>query len=114
MKSNSGSNVTSTVRLSVRETEVLMWTACGKTCEDISAILFLSKETVRAQIKSACKKLNANNKAHATAVALVHGILPFGPSPERVIPLPTLFGLSRTQAVVSPTQLPHRPFQKKL
>jgi DNA-binding CsgD family transcriptional regulator len=102
------------IQLSVRETEVLMWTACGKTCEEISDFLFLSKETIRAQIKSACKKLNANNKTQATAIALIHGILPFGPSPKRVIPLTTLFGLSRGQAVARPvSQLPRRPVQKK-
>lgn len=81
--------------LSPREAEVLKWTACGKTYDEISTFLDLSKETVRTQIKSACKKLNATNKAQAVAIALTHGILAYGPSPERVITLNALFGLSR-------------------
>jgi len=100
--------------LSPRETEVMRWTACGKTSEEIASFLFLSKETVRAQIKSACKKLNANNKTHATAIALVHGILTFGPSPKRVIPMTTLFGLSKQPAATVPGALHTcRPIQKK-
>ena len=85
------------LQLSPRESEVMMWTACGKTCEEISTFLFLSKETIRAQIKSACRKLNASNKTHAIAIALTHGLLTWEASPKRVIPLTTLFGLSRNQ-----------------
>jgi len=100
--------------LSPRETEVMRWTACGKTSDEIAHFLLLSKETVRAQIKSACKKLNANNKTHATAIALVHGILGYGPSPKRVIPMTTLFGLSRHPTETTRVQ-PHslRSIQKK-
>ncbi len=89
--------------LTPREAEVLMWTACGKTCEEISSFLFLSKETIRSQIKSACRKLDANNKTHAIAIALAHGVLPCGPSPERVITLPSLFGLSRVSPISRPS-----------
>ncbi|MDE2029555.1 MAG: helix-turn-helix transcriptional regulator [Alphaproteobacteria bacterium] len=81
--------------LSPRESEILKWTACGKSYEEISDVLDLSKETVRTQMKSACKKLNASNKAQAVAIALTHGILSYGPSPERVITLNALFGLSK-------------------
>jgi DNA-binding CsgD family transcriptional regulator len=96
------------LQLTQREHEVMRWTACGKTPDEIGAFLHLSKETIRTQIKSACKKLNANNKIHAVSLALTHGILSFGPSPTRVIPLVTLFGLSKEQAAVPPSD-PKKP-----
>jgi DNA-binding CsgD family transcriptional regulator len=86
--------VSTFVQLSPRETEVLMWTACGKTSGAIASYLNLSEETIRAHIKGACRKLHAENKTHATAIALVHGLIRATPSPERVISLFTLFGLS--------------------
>jgi DNA-binding CsgD family transcriptional regulator len=86
--------VSKAVRLSPRETEVLMWTACGKTSGAIAGYLNVSEETIRAHIKGACRKLQAANKTHATAIALVHGLIRATPSPERVISLFTLFGLS--------------------
>jgi DNA-binding CsgD family transcriptional regulator len=85
-----------TLQLSPREAEVLTWTACGKTGGEISEFLSVSEETVRAHIKSACHKLGAANKTHATAIALIHGVLAPGPYPERVIPLSVLFGLSKS------------------
>lgn len=93
--SPSNAGMSKPLQLSMREAEVMMWTACGKTCGEISQFLLVSEETVRAHIKSACRKLDATNKTHATAIALVHGIITTGPLPERVIPLSTLFGLSK-------------------
>lgn len=88
--------------LSPREKEVLSWTACGKTGNEISQILGLSEETIWAHIKTATRKLNATNKTHAVAIALTHGFLNPGPSPKLGIPLTILFGLSMTQV-----QKPH-------
>lgn len=84
--------------LSPREEKVMLWTACGKSCEEIAGFLEKSEETIRTQLKSACKKLNASNKTHAVAIALTHGVLLYGASPERVITLPLLFGLSKRAA----------------
>ena len=64
-------------KLTPREADVLLWTAHGKTAWEISEILSLSEETVREYIKSACRTLNTNNKTHAIAVALVHGLIVF-------------------------------------
>jgi len=82
------------LRLSPREAEVLMWTACGKTSGEIVELMPITEETIRSHIKNICHKLNAANKTHATAIALVHGLIRATPSAEWVIPLPALFGLS--------------------
>lgn len=84
------------VRLSPREAEVLKWTACGKTCSEISHFLVLSSETVRSHLRGACRKLNAINKTHATAIALVFGLIRVSPSPKWGMALPALFGLSKS------------------
>lgn len=65
----------SAVKLSAREQEVLRWTAAGKTAEDISCILTLSKSTVNFHIRSFISKLNTSNKTSAVAVAAMHGLL---------------------------------------
>ncbi|MDE1900963.1 MAG: helix-turn-helix domain-containing protein [Alphaproteobacteria bacterium] len=83
------------LQLSPREAEVLRWTACGKTSGEISRLLSITEDTVNTHIKSACLKLDAVNKTHATAIALSHGVIQIGPSPDLVIPLSTLLGLSR-------------------
>ncbi|NER65740.1 LuxR family transcriptional regulator [Pseudomonas sp. MAFF212427] len=61
--------------LSAREQEVLKWTAAGKTAEDISCILTLSKSTVNFHIRSFISKLNTTNKTSAVAVAAMHGLI---------------------------------------
>lgn len=63
------------IHLSARETEVLQWTAAGKTAEDISDILTLSKSTVNFHIRSIISKLNCCNKTSAVAAAAIHGLL---------------------------------------
>jgi plasmid maintenance system antidote protein VapI len=73
----------------------MQWIACGKTSGDIAKLLTISEETVNAHVKNACLKLDAVNKTHATAIALVHGVIRIGPSPEMVIPLSTLLGLTK-------------------
>lgn len=60
--------------LSDREIEVLVWTAKGKTCFEISILLSVSINTVKAHIKNACKKMNAVNKTHAIAIAAANNI----------------------------------------
>jgi DNA-binding CsgD family transcriptional regulator len=107
------------LQLSPRETEVLRWTACGKTSGEISNLLSITEDTVNAHIKNACLKLDAANKTHATAIALLHGVIRVGPLPELVIPLPTLLGLSRhspnsrTASGVS-SHVSHRHASKKV
>lgn len=63
------------VRLTPREIEIMTWTAHGKTRWEISKVLTISEETVKVHIENVCRKLNASNKTHATAVALIHGLI---------------------------------------
>jgi len=62
-------------RLSKRETEVLRWTAEGKTSGEIAEILNLSERTVNFHIGNAMTKLNATNKTAAAIRAAVLGFL---------------------------------------
>ena len=61
--------------LSPRELEVLKWSALGKGRWEISKILSISEETVKAHIENACRKLRVKNKTHAVATAMHNGII---------------------------------------
>jgi LuxR family transcriptional regulator, quorum-sensing system regulator SolR len=63
------------VRLSVRETSVIRWTAEGKTTSEISEIMGLSVRTVTFHIGNVVKKLNASNKTAAAVRAALLGLL---------------------------------------
>lgn len=60
-------------RLSTRETEVLKWSAKGKTAADIATILSLSERTVNYHVDSAKKKLGVTNKISAVVHAAKKG-----------------------------------------
>lgn len=62
-------------RLSNRERECLVWTARGKTVEDVAVILDISADTVRVYMKRIIAKLQASNKTHAAAKALALGMI---------------------------------------
>ena len=62
--------------LSRREREVLEWTACGKTSEEISSILDLSVSAVNFHVKNLVCKLDCCNKTAAVARAALLGMLP--------------------------------------
>lgn len=61
--------------LSPREREILTWTARGKTRGEIATILSVSDETVKQYTGRAMRKLAAANKTHATAIAIMHGLI---------------------------------------
>lgn len=61
--------------LSPRETEILRWTADGKTSGEISCILKISERTVNFHINNTIHKLNACNKTSATIKAVMLGLL---------------------------------------
>ena len=63
------------VRLSMRESSVIRWTAEGKTTAEISEIMGLSVRTVTFHIGNVVKKLNASNKTAAAVRAAVLGLL---------------------------------------
>ena len=61
--------------LTVREVEVLQWTADGKSAQDIADILELSKNPIDFHIKNSVHKLNAPNKTAAVTRAALLGLL---------------------------------------
>lgn len=63
------------IHLTPREIEVLVWTAKGKTKWEIGQLLSISEDTVKKHMASACNRLEASNKTHAVAVALLHGLI---------------------------------------
>jgi DNA-binding CsgD family transcriptional regulator len=63
------------MRLTPREIEILTWTARGKTRWEISSILSVSEDTVKNHLARCCLKLDASNKTHATAIALIHALI---------------------------------------
>ncbi|MFK2903861.1 helix-turn-helix transcriptional regulator [Dyella ginsengisoli] len=61
--------------LSLRECEVLRWSAAGKTADEIGMILAITPRTVAFHINRCIAKLDAANKTEAVAKALVLGLL---------------------------------------
>jgi len=66
----SSKKMTSQATISQRESEVLKWTAAGKTAWEISKILSISSDTVNRHLGSARKKLFATNNPQAVAHAI--------------------------------------------
>jgi LuxR family transcriptional regulator, quorum-sensing system regulator SolR len=64
-----------TVRLSIKETAVIRWTAEGKSAAEISEIMGLSIRTVTFHVSNVVKKLNAANKTAAAVRAAVLGLI---------------------------------------
>lgn len=62
------------IKLTPRETEILRWSAMGKTAADIATILCLSERTVGFHISSTFKKLGVNNKIAAVLSASKAGL----------------------------------------
>lgn len=57
------------VTLSGREVECLRWAAAGKTSDEVASILGISHETVRVYFKRAMRKVGANTRTQAVAIA---------------------------------------------
>lgn len=66
--------------LSPRELQVLRMVAEGKTSKEIAVMLDLGLQTVRSYRKTMMKKLNVNNVANLTQLALSAGITRLSPS----------------------------------
>jgi LuxR family quorum sensing-dependent transcriptional regulator len=56
--------------LTPREREVLGWVARGKSAQDVADILAIAKRTVDEHVQSAVRKLGAENRTHAVAIAV--------------------------------------------
>jgi DNA-binding CsgD family transcriptional regulator len=60
--------------LTLREIEVLKWSAEGKTAGDIAMILCLKERTIHFHIASAIQKMGVCNKTAAVVQAALHGM----------------------------------------
>ncbi|MCX4161037.1 MULTISPECIES: helix-turn-helix transcriptional regulator [Paraburkholderia] len=63
--------------LSLREREVLRWSAQGKTSYEIGIILGLTERTINFHIAKSIMKLDASNKTHAVVKAVLLGLIVF-------------------------------------
>ncbi len=63
-------------RLTLRETEVLTWSAAGKSYWEIATILGISERTVRFFMTNARRKLNVVSNTQAVAQAVRHALIP--------------------------------------
>lgn len=63
------------IRLSVREKDVLRWSAEGKTSGEIADIINITERTVNFHIAKSMEKLNCVNKTAATVKAALLGLL---------------------------------------
>ncbi|MDK1373110.1 MULTISPECIES: LuxR C-terminal-related transcriptional regulator [unclassified Sinorhizobium] len=64
------------MRLTGRETEVLTWSAAGKSYWEIATILGISERTVRFFMTNARRKLNVVSNTQAVAQAVRHALIP--------------------------------------
>ena len=62
-------------RLSAREKDVLGGLANGSSTEQIGLSLAMSPHTVRTHLRNIMRKLEANTRAHAVAIALTDGAI---------------------------------------
>lgn len=66
---------TSAGLLTLKQTEVTLWSGEGKTNDEIAIIIGISPRTVKAHLLACCDRLGANSKAHLIAKAFVSGVL---------------------------------------
>ncbi|MDP6708310.1 MAG: LuxR family transcriptional regulator [Alphaproteobacteria bacterium] len=63
------------VRLSPREAECLLWTARGKTANEIATILSIAERTVVQHLTNACRKFDVYSKHMAVIKAVMSGLI---------------------------------------
>jgi DNA-binding NarL/FixJ family response regulator len=61
--------------LTHRETQILNYIAQGNSNKQIAYILKISEQTIKNHVSSILRKLNANDRAHAVALAMRNGWL---------------------------------------
>jgi DNA-binding NarL/FixJ family response regulator len=67
--------------LTFRETQVLNYVAEGKSNKQIARNLEISEQTIKNHVSSILRKLNANDRAHAVALAIRSGRISAEPRP---------------------------------
>ncbi len=61
--------------LTKREAQILNYIAAGNSNKQIAYILSISEQTIKNHVSSILRKLNANDRAHAVALAMRNGWL---------------------------------------
>ena len=61
--------------LTARERECLLWVARGRTGREIALLLGISERTVRFHIANACRRLGAERRSEAVALAVDRGLI---------------------------------------
>jgi two-component system response regulator DegU len=64
--------------LTRRETQILNYVAEGNTNKQIADILGISEQTIKSHVSAILRKLNANDRAHAVALAIRNGWITLG------------------------------------
>lgn len=67
---------TITAPLTYRESQILNYIAQGNSNKQIAHILEISEQTIKNHVSSILRKLNANDRAHAVALAMRNGWIP--------------------------------------
>ena len=62
-------------RLSGRERDVLAALAAGHSTDQVGLVLAMSPHTVRTHLRNVMRKLEANTRAHAVAIAIGDGAI---------------------------------------
>jgi two-component system response regulator DegU len=70
--------------LTKRETQILTYVAEGNTNKEIAHILSISEQTIKNHVSAILRKLNANDRAHAVALALRGGWISPEVKPRRL------------------------------
>jgi DNA-binding NarL/FixJ family response regulator len=70
--------------LTKRETQILTYVAEGNSNKEIARILEISEQTIKNHVSAILRKLNANDRAHAVALALHSGWISPEARPRRV------------------------------
>jgi anti-anti-sigma factor len=68
--------------LTPRERRVLLEFAHGRTTAAAAAAIGLSPHTVRSHLRSAARKLGAETRTHAVAIAIAEGAIQIGAAPD--------------------------------
>ena len=73
--------------LTYRETQILNYIANGHTNKQIAYILRISEQTIKNHVSAILRKLHANDRAHAVALAMRDGWLSAERRHEGVVPV---------------------------
>jgi DNA-binding NarL/FixJ family response regulator len=71
--------------LTNRETQILTYIAEGNSNKEIARILEISEQTIKNHVSAILRKLNANDRAHAVALALHSGWISPEAKPRRIL-----------------------------